>query len=97
MSDGACLVVFGLDPEDRPRAAYFIECEADLAAKAARHLGYRSLRIAEAELANGLPRGDVFARGRAFVRRVSRRTFDTLCAAAGKPARVQQARGRDGR
>jgi hypothetical protein len=91
------LVVFGHDPDGNPRACRFTEREAALASKAARALGYRTLQLTDPELANQLPLGSVFVRGPAFIRRVNRVTFDTLCAAAGKPARVQKVRGRDGR
>ena len=87
MTDRSYVVVFGLDPEGRPRASRFTDRDATLAVKAARYLGYRSLRIADAGLAEMLPPGDVFARGDAFVRRVSRARVEQLCAAASHPAR----------
>jgi hypothetical protein len=83
------VVVFGLDGNGRPQAACFVDHDAALAIKAARYLGYRSVQIADAGLAEILPRGNVFATRNAFVRRISRRTFDTLCAAE-KPTRVQK-------
>ena len=55
------VVVFGLDGNGRPHAACFAEHDAALAIKAARYLGYRSLQIADAGLAEVLPRGNVFA------------------------------------
>ena len=78
------VVVFGLDGEGRPRAACFPEHDAALAVKAARYLGYRSVQIADAGLAEVLPRGNVFASRNAFVRRINRATFETLLAAAGQ-------------
>jgi hypothetical protein len=78
------LVVFGLDPEGRPRAARFAEPDAKLAVKAASLLGYRALRISDPEILEALPDGDVFARGNGFIRRVSLSVFDKLIALAGK-------------
>jgi hypothetical protein len=78
------LVVFGLDPEGRPRAAQFAEPDAELAVKAAALLGYRALRISDAEILETLPDGNVFARGDGFIRRVRRPVFDKLTALAGE-------------
>jgi hypothetical protein len=78
------LVVFGLDPEGKPRAAQFAEPDAALAIKAASLLGYRVARISDAEIFEALPDGDVFARGNGFIGRVSRSVFDKLTAVAGK-------------
>ena len=55
------LVVFGLDPEGRPRAARFAEPDAALAVKAASLLGYRAVHISDAEIFDALPDGNVFA------------------------------------
>jgi len=81
------VVVFGLDGNGRPHAACFAEHDAALAIKAARYLGYRSVQIADAGLAEILPRGNVFASRNAFVRRISRVTFEKLVAAAGHASR----------
>jgi len=78
------VVVFGLDGHGRPHAACFAEHDAALAIKAARYLGYRSVQIGDPGLAEVLPRGNVFASRNAFVRRISRVTFETLLAAAGQ-------------
>ncbi len=78
MADTAYLVVFGFDPDGKPRAARFAEGNAELAIKAANLLGYRTVRLADAALAGALPEGNVFARGNGFVRRVSRSVFDKL-------------------
>jgi hypothetical protein len=78
------LVVFGLDPEGKPRAARFAEPDAELAVKAASLLGYRAVRISDAEIIEALPEGDVFARGNGFIGRVSRSAFEKLTAVAGK-------------
>ena len=82
------LVVFGLDPEDKPRAARFAEPDAELAIKAAALLGYRVARTSDAEVIEALPEGDVFARGNDFVRRVSRSIFDTIIALADEGQRA---------
>jgi hypothetical protein len=78
------LVVFGLDPEGKPRAARFADPDAELAVKAAALLGYRALHISDPEILEALPDGDVFARGNGFIRRVSRSVLDKLTAVAGK-------------
>ena len=78
------LVVFGLDPEGRPRAARFAEPDAELAIKAASLLGYRAVRISDAEIIEALQDGDVFARGNGFIGRVSRSVFDKLTPVAGE-------------
>jgi len=78
------LVVFGLDPEGKPRAARFAEPDAELAIKAASLLGYRAVRISDAEILDALRDGDVFSRGNGFIGRVSRSVFDKLTAVAGK-------------
>jgi hypothetical protein len=78
------LVVFGLDPEGKPRAARFAEPDAELAIKAAALLGYRAVRISDPEILEALPDGDVFARGNGFIRRVSLSVFDKLSAALDK-------------
>ena len=78
------LVVFGLDPEGKPRAARFVEPDAALAVKAAVLLGYRAMRISDAEIIEALPDGNVFARGNGFIGRVSRSLFDKLSAALDK-------------
>jgi hypothetical protein len=76
------LVVFGLDPEAKPRAARFAGPDAELAVKAAALLGYRAVRISDAEVLETLPEGSVFTRGDGFIARVSRSVFDKLIAVA---------------
>jgi hypothetical protein len=88
------VVVFGLDGNGRPHAACFAEHDAALAIKAARYLGYRSVQIADAGLAEVLPRGNVFASRNAFVRRISRVTFEKLLAAADHASRRAASVGR---
>ncbi len=78
------LVVFGLDPEGKPRAARFADPDAELAVKAAALLGYRALRISDAEILETLLNGDVFARGNGFIGRVSRPVFEKVTTLAGK-------------
>ena len=78
------LVVFGLDPEGKPRAARFAEPDAELAIKAAALLGYSALHISDPEILEALPDGDVFARGNGFIRRVSLSVFDKLIALTGE-------------
>jgi hypothetical protein len=78
------LVVFGLDPEGKPRAARFAEPDAELAIKAAALLGYRAARISDAGIFEALPNGDVFARGNGFIGRVTRSVFDKLSATLDK-------------
>jgi hypothetical protein len=82
------LVVFGLGPEGKPRAARFAEPDAGLAVKAAALLGYRAVRISDPEILEELSDGDVFARGNGFIRRVSLSVFDKLIADADEAAAV---------
>jgi len=82
------LVVFGLDPDGKPRAGCFAEPDAELAIKVAALLGCRAMRISDAEILEALPYGDVFARGNGFIGRVSRSVFDKLAAVAGKDTRT---------
>jgi hypothetical protein len=84
MTDPApILVVFGIDPEGKPRASHFAEKDAELAAKAATLLGFRTARITDEAgraIAEALPNGTVFARGNGFVRLVRQSVFDKLSA-----------------
>ena len=71
-TDAAALaiIVFGRDDAGKPRAAAFGHSDAQLAEKAAGLIGMRVLRLETdkaRELAGRLPRGRVFASGRAFV------------------------------
>jgi hypothetical protein len=77
------LVVFGPAPEGKPRAARFAEPDAELAIKAAALLGYRVVRVSDAEILEALPDGNVFARGSGFIRRVSRSVFEKVTSVAG--------------
>jgi hypothetical protein len=85
MTDTApILVVFGIDPEGKPRASRFAEKDAELVTKAAALLGFRTAWITDeagCTIAKGLPDGNVFARGNGFVRLVRQSPFDKLSAA----------------
>jgi hypothetical protein len=81
------VVVFGIDPEGKPRASRFAEQDAELATKAATLLGFRTAWIKDAtalEIAESLPKGNVFARGSGFVRLVRRSVFENLSAVVGE-------------
>jgi hypothetical protein len=84
MTDTApILVVFGIDPEGKPRASRFGDRDAELATKAAGLLGFRATWIkddAGRAIAEGLPDGNVFARGNGFVRLVRQSLFERLSA-----------------
>lgn len=69
-TDAPALVVFGRDASGKAHGSAFNASDAELAAKAAELMGMRSLPIrteVEQTLAAKLPRGRVFASGRAFV------------------------------
>jgi hypothetical protein len=91
------LIVFGTDGEGRPRASHFAERDAELAIKAAALLGFRTAWITDEagrSIAEGLPDGNVFARGNGFVRLVRHSAFDKLSAAVdgGVPATPEKAK-----
>jgi hypothetical protein len=75
------LVVFGLDPDDNPRAGRFAEPDAHVAVTAADFFCYRVARIADAEVLEALPTGNVFAQGIGFIQRVNWAVFEKLVAA----------------
>jgi len=80
------LIVFGLDDTKRPHASAFPAHEADLAEKAAGLMGMTALRLAtdaQKALAAKLPKGRVFASGRAFVPFVRAGLYEAIAAAAG--------------
>ncbi|WP_036281124.1 hypothetical protein [Methylocystis sp. ATCC 49242] len=84
------LVVMGLDDTRKPHASTFDEADAKLAAKAAGLMGMRVVKLDTAELkalAAKLPRGKVFASGRAFVPFVKASLYASIVAAAGLPAK----------
>ena len=79
------IVVFGRNDVGKPRAAAFGHSDAQLAEKAAGLMGMRVLRLETdkaRELAAKLPRGRVFASGRAFVPFVKAGLYDALAAFA---------------
>src|ERR1035437_4419892 len=64
------IVVFGLDPTGKPKAATFPAHQADLATKAASLMQLRLLKIDSPELAQfaaQLPVGKIYASGHGFV------------------------------
>ena len=84
-ADAPALVVFGRDKGGKPHASSFVESEAALATKAAELMGLRLLRVrtdAERALAAQVPRGRVFATGRAFVPFIKATLLTELQAAA---------------
>ena len=77
------LVVLGIDGEGKARASRFAERDAEIAAKAAALLGFRSAWIkdeAGCAIAESLPQGNVFARGNGFIRLVRQSVFEKLSA-----------------
>jgi hypothetical protein len=83
------LIVMGLDDTRKPHASTFDEENAELATKAAGLMGMRVVPLDTAELqalAAKLPRGRVFASGRAFVPFVRAGLYQSIVAAAGLPA-----------
>src|SRR5437763_11611101 len=87
------LIVFGRDNGGKPHASRFDANEAELAEKAAGLMGMQVLRPENDEqraLAGKLPKGRVFASGRAFVPFVAAGLYGPL-AAFGRPARVEAA------
>ena len=85
LTHAPALVVFGRDTTGKPHASAFTESEADLATKAAELMGLRLQPVqtdAERALAAKLPRGRVFATGRAFVPFIKAALFTELQAAA---------------
>jgi hypothetical protein len=82
------LIVMGLDDTRKPHASTFDEESAELATKAAGLMGMRVVPLDTAELqalAAKLPRGRVFASGRAFVPFVRAGLYQSIAAAAGLP------------
>ena len=84
-ADAPALVVFGRDKGGKAHASSFTAGEADLATKAAELMGLRTLPIrtdTERALAAQVPRGRVFATGRAFVPFIKASLLTELQAAA---------------
>jgi len=84
MTDTApILIVFGIDPEGKPRASRFADRDAVLVTKAATLLGFRTAWITDEAgraIAEALPNGNMFARGNGFVRLVRQSVFERLSA-----------------
>ena len=77
------IVVFGLDKNDRPRAATFDPEDAEVAARAAALMGL-SVGRAESRLAivmarENLPAGKIFRSGKALVPLVKWGLYEKLC------------------
>ena len=85
------VVVYGLDEGGKPHAAAFTADEAGLAEKAAGLMGMQLLPLAtdeQHELARGLPKGRIFASGRAFTPFIKTALYARLSAFGGhKPER----------
>jgi hypothetical protein len=87
--EGTAVVVFGLDGVGRARASTFNQADAERAQRAAEIMGLHVLRPDSDEqhaLARRLPRGRVFASGRAFVPFVKAGLYEALAALAGGSA-----------
>jgi hypothetical protein len=75
------IIVFGLDPTGKPKAATFPAHQADLASKAAGLMQLRILKIDNPELAQfaaQLPVGKIYASGHGFVPQVRTDIYERL-------------------
>src|ERR1019366_3601103 len=75
------IIVFGLDPTGKSKAATFPAHEADLASKAAGLMQLRVLKVDSPELAQfaaQLPVGKIYASGHGFVPQVRTAIYDRL-------------------
>jgi hypothetical protein len=75
------IIVFGLDPSGKPKAATFPAHQVDLAIKAAGLMQLRTLKIDSPELAQfatQLPVGKIYASGHGFVPLVRSADYDQL-------------------
>lgn len=80
-TDVPALIVLGRDDTGKPHASWFGEEDAPLAQEAAGLMGMSALQIqhdAVRTLAAGLPKGRVFASGKAFVPFVKADVFESL-------------------
>jgi hypothetical protein len=78
---GSAIIVFGLDPSGKPKAATFPADQVDLATKAAGLMQLRVLKIDSHELAQftaQLPIGRIYASGHGFVPHVRPAIYDQL-------------------
>jgi hypothetical protein len=88
----ACVIVFGVDDHDKPRAAAFRGKTADAARKAAEHMKLRALDASTAEaqaIAAKLPAGRLHANGQGLVPYVRRDLYAQVLAIAGAAATPQ--------
>ncbi|MBX3121593.1 MAG: hypothetical protein KF854_00865 [Nitrospira sp.] len=79
------IILFGLDEDSKPRAARFLEKEADAAAKAAVQLGLHVWRVAILSLPDAIariPLGNVAATGMNITAKVPREVFEAVLEAA---------------
>jgi hypothetical protein len=84
----APVVLFGLDPSGKPKAARFADKHASLAVKAAGPMQLQVLTVNDpkiAEVAARLPAGRIHANGRGFVPFIRRDLYAKLVATANEP------------
>lgn len=89
IQEGTALVVFGLDGAGKARASAFHQADAERAERAAEIMGMHVIRPDSDEqhgLAAKLPRGRVFASGKAFEPYVCTDLYEALTALAGVSA-----------
>ena len=83
------LVIFGLDDQKKPHASSFVASETDHAQKAASLMGMATFHLKNEEdhaIAAQLPRGRIFASGKAFLPFVAAGVYKRLCDLAGVAA-----------
>lgn len=83
------LVIFGMDDQRKPHASAFVASEVELAQKASALMGmaiFHPKSEEEHSLVAQLPRGRIFASGKAFVPFVAAANYKRLCELAGVPA-----------
>jgi hypothetical protein len=79
------LIVFARDEKNKPHASAFDQSKAELAVKAAGLMGMHTLRVETDEqraIAIKVPKGRVFASGKAFVPFIRSPLYDRLAAMA---------------
>ncbi|MCW6512665.1 hypothetical protein, partial [Lichenifustis flavocetrariae] len=80
------IAVFGLDESRKAHASVFAQSDAELAQRAASLMGLHVLLLDSPEhhsAARRLPKGRVFASGKAFVPFVKKALYDELCGFGG--------------
>jgi hypothetical protein len=90
---GPGVVLFGLDSSGKPRAARFGGHHAELAGKAAGHMGLNICALTTPELveiAEKLPKGKMYANGRGFVPNIRRDLYAKLIESAGVSSETGQ-------